>query len=249
MKAGPMERHVYGAAFMGVTSQSRRSAERVIGHMLAHIPVASVADFGCALGTWLSVWNAHGVEDYAGVDGDYLEGQPVEIAHDRLLFRNLAAPIELGRRFDLVESLEVAEHLPVQAAGTFIDTLTRHGDLVLFSAAPPGQGGEHHVNERPYGFWRDLFAERGYAMFDWVRPAMADDRSVRYWYRYNTFLFANEARAATLAPEIVATRVPEGDPVPDVSPVLFRLRKALVRRVPAAVQSSIARGLANLRTR
>jgi hypothetical protein len=34
--------------------------------------------------------------------------------------------------------------------------------MVLFSAAPPGQGGEHHVNERTYEFWRGLFARHGY---------------------------------------------------------------------------------------
>lgn len=249
MKEERMEQHVYGSAFMGVTSQSRLSAERVIGHFLAHVPIASVADFGCALGTWLSVWNAHGIDDFVGVDGDYLKGQPVEIAPEKILFRNLSAPIDLDRRFDLVQSLEVAEHLPVHAAASFVHTLTRHADLVLFSAAPPGQGGEHHVNEQPYGFWRDLFAQRGYAMFDWIRPAIADDKAVRYWYRYNTFLFAAEARAARLPSEIAATRIPEGGPVPDVSPALFQLRKAVVRCMPAGMQSSIARGLANLRTR
>ncbi|MDP6884692.1 MAG: hypothetical protein QF830_11185, partial [Rhodospirillales bacterium] len=43
-------------------------------------------------------------------------------------------------------SLEVAEHLPPDAAETFVATLVAHGRLVLFSAAPPGQGGLNHVN-------------------------------------------------------------------------------------------------------
>ena len=35
---------------------------------------------------------------------------------------------------------------------------TRHSDIVLFSAAPPGQGGHGHVNERSYEYWRGEFA-------------------------------------------------------------------------------------------
>ena len=62
---------------------------------------------------------------------------------------NLANPVDLGRKFDLVQSLEVGEHLPKSAADTFVETLVKHGDVVLFSAASVGQGGHDHINEQP----------------------------------------------------------------------------------------------------
>ncbi|MBI5607258.1 MAG: hypothetical protein HY902_00090, partial [Deltaproteobacteria bacterium] len=38
-----------------------------------------------------------------------------------------------------------------------------------------------------------------------------------------------------------ATRVPDGQAIADVSPRLYRLRKAVVRRLPAALADQLAR--------
>jgi len=35
-------------------------------------------------------------------------------------------------------------------------------DIVLFTAAPPGQGGIGHINLRPPTFWIDLFYKQRY---------------------------------------------------------------------------------------
>ena len=68
------------------------------------------------------------------------------------------------KRFDLITCLEVAEHLPAEAADTLCDTIARHmhkGSLLAFSAAAPGQGGEHHENLQPAWYWRSKLHERG----------------------------------------------------------------------------------------
>ena len=47
-------------------------------------------------------------------------------------------------------------------ADTFVQNLVRHASgAILFSAAPPGQGGEFHVNEQPYEYWRGKFQRCG----------------------------------------------------------------------------------------
>jgi hypothetical protein len=248
-----MTSHVYGTEFMGVTSLSRLSAQKIVpavqGLMAEGHSITSVADFGCALGTWLSVWQQAGVADVQGVDGDYLKGQALEFDAALIRLDDLTRHIDLGRRFDLVQSLEVAEHLPLAAAATFVATLVRHGDIVLFSAAPPGQGGEYHVNEQSYGFWRDLFAGHGYALFDAVRGMIAGDDSIRYWYRYNSFLFVKESAISRLKPAVAASRISPGAAVPDISPPLFKLRKAAVRQMPQAMSHGIAGLLSRIRTR
>lgn len=73
--------------------------------------------------------------------------------------------------FDLITCLEVAEHLPLDAHRTLIDTIARHlrpmpnyedqSGLLIFSAAPPGQAGEHHIGCRAAREWRGMFHERG----------------------------------------------------------------------------------------
>lgn len=241
-----MAQHVYHAAFMRITSQSRHSAEAIVAHVARVLSVRSVADFGCALGTWLSVWHDRGVDDIVGVDGEYLRGKPLEVDLSCIRFRDLTQPIDLGRKFDLVESLEVAEHLPAEAAPSFVATLARHGDIILFSAAPPGQGGEYHVNEQAFEYWRDLFATHGYRMFDWIRPKIVADESIRFWYRYNLFLFVHERALAMLPREIAGNGVATKGPIRDVSPLQFRLRKLVVRRLPVFVQTRIAATLSKL---
>ncbi|WP_435201864.1 hypothetical protein [Qipengyuania sp. 902] len=54
--------------------------------------------------------------------------------------QDLSQPFDLAQRFDLVQTLEVAEHLPETSARDFVASIARHGDIVLFSAAVPGQG-------------------------------------------------------------------------------------------------------------
>lgn len=78
--------------------------------------------------------------------------------------------------FDLITCLEVAEHLPLDSHETLVDTIARHlrpapndhepSGYVIFSAAPPGQSGEHHIGCRPAAHWRGLFHERGLSYRD-----------------------------------------------------------------------------------
>ena len=60
--------------------------------------------------------------------------------------------------------MEVAEHLPREKASVFIDTLTKHSGIVLFSAAVPGQGGTYHVNEQWPKYWNELFSRSRLSM-------------------------------------------------------------------------------------
>ena len=56
--------------------------------------------------------------------------------------------LRLTKNYDLAISLEVAEHLSSESANMFIACLTNMSDIVLFSAAIPGQGGENRINEQ-----------------------------------------------------------------------------------------------------
>jgi hypothetical protein len=234
----------YDAAFFeGNRRFADHSARTVVSLVHGALPIRSVVDFGCAEGVWLRAWRNQGVQDQdlLGLDGDYVDRSRLLIPEDRFHPVDLSQPIELHRRFDLVQSLEVAEHLPAAAAATFVATLTRHSSLVLFSAAPPGQGGSHHVNERPYGYWRDLFAARGFCLLDWVRPQIGADRSLAPWYRFNTFLYAERSTLDRLPPGVSSARQPDGASVADISPALYKLRKALVRQLPPAAQDALSR--------
>lgn len=100
------------------------------------------------------------------MDGDYVPHDQLCVPADRFIDHDLTTPLDLGRRFDLVTCLEVAEHLPSDASETLVDSLCRHADVIVFSAAVPGQGGTGHINERRASFWAALFGTHGYRPYD-----------------------------------------------------------------------------------
>ena len=118
----------------------RRSARRVVPLVLELIHPRSVVDVGCGVGTWLSVFREHGVEDVRGIDIEGVAGL-LEIPLDQFLAHDLTRPIEPDRQFDLVVCLEVAEHLPPDGRGHphRVPGPTRSGDPLLGGHSAPGR--------------------------------------------------------------------------------------------------------------
>jgi 2-polyprenyl-3-methyl-5-hydroxy-6-metoxy-1,4-benzoquinol methylase len=132
--------------FEELSKGSLQSAKEIIPLILNYISPKSVIDVGCGTGTWLSVWQQHGVNDILGIDGNYIDKTHLMINVDQFLGADLETDIPINRRFDLVMSLEVAEHIRPEFASGFIRTLCSAGDVILFSAAIPNQGGVLHCN-------------------------------------------------------------------------------------------------------
>src|SRR4029079_16068125 len=107
-------------------------------------------------------------------------------------------PIDLGRKFDICLCLEVAEHIGEPRVGILFKNLVAHSDLIIFSAAVPGQGGEHHVNEQAPSYWKALFSEHNFYCQDLLRPIIWDDSEILWWYRQNIFV----ASKTKLEPEM-----------------------------------------------
>ncbi|MBL8492341.1 MAG: methyltransferase domain-containing protein [Rhodocyclaceae bacterium] len=152
----------------------------------------SVVDVGCGIATWLSVARELGVAVVTGVDNhDAAPGRLLVPAED---FRrqDLEASVSLPRRYDLALSLEVAEHLSAARAEGFVADLCALSDRVLFSAAIPGQLGDHHINERWQSWWGKLFAARGYVPDDFLREQLWNHPSVMWWYAQNTILYRRD---------------------------------------------------------
>lgn len=233
--------HIYKDNFMSYSDRSgQASAKAVIDLLLPLLSPRSVLDVGCARGTWLSVWRDLGHCEVVGIDGDYVNLADLRIAASSFQSHDLHTPLRLGRRFDLAQSLEVAEHLPEERAAGFVADLVAHADIVLFAAARPGQGGEHHINEQPYDYWRALFSRHDYVAIDFLRPALRDQAEVSSWYRYNTLLYVARHRLDSLPAPLIASRLPDDRPVPDFAPQWFRIRCALVRLLPVPVQNVLA---------
>ena len=245
-----MSEHVYNTDFYDYIDDGSRASARTVAPLLrAEMRIDSLLDVGAGHGAWASEWMAAGVGDVLAVDGDYVRPDQLVIPAANFRAHDLSTPLDLGRRFDLVQSLEVAEHLPHAKAPQFVETLTRHGDIVLFSAAVPHQGGEHHVNEQPPEYWRQIFGRSGYAAFDWLRPRLAGQKQVKGWYRFNSFLYANAAGQERLSQSVLSARVPDGRALDIRGDLAWAARRAMVRLMPAGLVKPVAMAKASVEAR
>jgi SAM-dependent methyltransferase len=176
------------------------ASEMVVPFILDLVNPESVLDVGCGIGTWLSTFKKLGVRDLLGVDGEYVDMNLLEnfLSKEYFLAHDLTKVLDLERKFDLVISLEVAEHLPEEFADSFVKTLVQHGDVILFSAAIPGQGGQGHINEQWPSYWRDLFNVHGFEMYDCVRATFWNNPDVNWWYKQNLFLVVSKKKKLDL---------------------------------------------------
>jgi hypothetical protein len=75
-----------------------------------------------------------------------------------------------------------------------VEDLCGLADVVLFSAAIPGQTGELHRNEQWPPYWRALFARQCYELVDCLRTRLWNASRVECWYAQNTFLYVSTER-------------------------------------------------------
>lgn len=116
----------------------------------------------------------------------------LQIPEESFIHFDLTKPFHLNKKFDLVVSLEVAEHLPASCAETFVNTLTSHGSVILFSAALPFQGGHNHFNEQWAEYWAALFKQKGYEVIDCIRREVWWNPRVDWWYAQNILIYADQ---------------------------------------------------------
>jgi SAM-dependent methyltransferase len=225
---------------------SRQSAQIIVPLVVELIRPNSVVDVGCGLGTWLAVFERNGVTDVLGVDVDYIDGAQRLIAEHQFMSIDLTKQFHIHRSFDLVVCLEVAEHLPESSAEDFVTGLVSLGKIILFSAAIPGQGGTHHVNEQWPTYWKSLFEKHNYQLIDCFRPALWNNDLVQIHYRQNMFVYA-AAEVIERRPTLIGARDGGvGHPVSVVHPALWEAHLksrptvgGLFRALPGAIHRSL----------
>lgn len=170
------------------------SANEVLSFVFKLFDPKTVVDAGCGIGTWLSVARNLGAQKILGIDSLYADRKELVIDTAAFIQQDLTNPdfSSFTERYDLVISLEVAEHLPEYAADNFVKFLTHLGDKIIFSAAIPNQGGQGHLNEQWPSYWQEKFKNRGYSFYDIFRFKFWNNPKVDWWYKQNTFLIVKD---------------------------------------------------------
>lgn len=160
----PYDLNVYDEAFYSNNqAEGLRHAEWFMPLLLKTFKFRSLVDVGCGTGHFLRWCEDRGME-VCGIEGSKA-AMDLALVPQGTLERDLRRPFEsfgIARKFDLCISIEVAEHIEAEYAANFVDTLCSLSDTIVITAAAPGQGGEHHVNEQPRDYWSKLFEQRGF---------------------------------------------------------------------------------------
>jgi len=198
----------YSEDFYTDYAQIVSSLDAVVSLIMRIVNPDSVVDFGCAVGGALSCFKAKGVSEILGVDGFWVKDEQLLIANDEFIRHDFNKGfLSLPKKYDLAISTEVAEHVEDANADTFIETLVNASDVIVFSAAVPGQGGTNHVNEQWPQYWIDKFSAHDFIVFDCIREYLWNNDDVPFLYRQNLFLFCKNDKTSCLnLPEITSKR-------------------------------------------
>lgn len=170
-------------------SSAKHAAEKTLDAMRAFFSIESALDIGSGPGVWMSTWKKHGVKKVFGLDNDKIQPGLWLIEATEYKKIDLTKPVDLGEKFDVAVSLEVAEHISEEYSDVFIQNITKHADVVLFSAAVPQQGGTNHLNEQWPEYWAEKFALLGYDTLDFLRDRLWTDAKCPVWYVQNMLVF------------------------------------------------------------
>ncbi len=146
-----------------VEPYARKSVPQMAQSIVGTFHPQSVVDVGCGSGALLVALRKLGVRRLLGLDvaeagldmarARGLDTRKLDLVTDTLLY---------SACYDIAVSMETAEHLPAAAAERYVELLCSLAPVVIFTAAPPGQGGIGHLNEQPAKHWKALFARQGF---------------------------------------------------------------------------------------
>jgi len=145
----------------------------------------SVLDLGCGTGEYIKSFIDHGIKAI-GCDGN---PDTPTISNGLCSVCDLSTPINFNEFFDVVLSLEVAEHIPPEYEEIFINNIIKHTkNMVIISWAHEKQGGEGHFNERNESYVVSLFESRGFT-YDRKESMIIRQYATLKWFRKNLYVF------------------------------------------------------------
>lgn len=124
----------------------------------------TVLDVGCAVGYLVAALRDRGVNAY-GIDVSNFA-----ISHAREDIKSYCRvcsaleplPSDLPQKYDLVVTIEVAEHLYEEDGKIFIKNISTYSDNILFSSTPDDITEKTHFNVQQPEYWAKTFAENGF---------------------------------------------------------------------------------------
>ncbi len=186
---------IYTESFFDLIVNAELSSSKDFAKIIIkNLNPQSIIDIGCGCGIYLRAFKDLGIVDVIGYDGSK-NALKKSLLNNGIKLHDVRKPLKLKRRYDLCLCIEVAEHIQKKYSGLLIDNLTNLSDIILFTAATPGQGGINHINEQHPNFWINLFKEKGFEYCEQLSKKIRNEMSSKQvisWICKNLMIFKNE---------------------------------------------------------
>lgn len=137
----------------------------IIKNFIEEFNIKSVIDIGCGMGYQLDFI----IDDLKLTNSIGIEGHPYAVENNLqknniILHDYCTGPcLKLKNKiFDLAWSSEFLEHIPEKDLPNVIDTF-KHCKYLMFTCAPPEQGGHNHVNCQRSDYWIELLPKNNFS--------------------------------------------------------------------------------------
>ena len=168
-----------------------KSLAEAIAKFCERHELATVFDIGCGDGSYVNYLNKTAVLAI-GVDGN---PHTPEISKDEDgcnfcgVFDLTESLVHRMKRFGLILSLEVGEHIPVEHEGMFLRNVVKYAnDWIILSWAIPGQNGDGHVNCRSNQYIIEQMLELKYAFVP-QETAILREAAELPWFKDTLMVF------------------------------------------------------------
>jgi hypothetical protein len=75
---------------------------------------------------------------------------------------DLRNKIDYTEKFDVAICFEVLEHIDSEYVDILVKNIADSSDIIILTAAPPGQAGLNHINCQPQRYWDEKFEKLGF---------------------------------------------------------------------------------------
>lgn len=132
----------------------------IADRIVSDINPRSVLDAGCAFGYLVEKLREHGVEAWGLDISEYAIQNVHPSAKPYCWVGSITDPFP--KKYDLIVSIEVFEHIPTRDSAKAIANLCQFSDDILFSSTPFDFNESTHVNVQQPEYWAQQFARHGF---------------------------------------------------------------------------------------
>lgn len=147
--------------------------------------MTNVVDFGCGMGDYIKR-----IMDL-GYKCEAYDGNPntPSLTNGIGKVLDFSEKFNLNRKFDLVMSLEVGEHIPKEYENIYINNICNHSNnYILISWAIIGQSGDGHVNCQNNDYVIKEMDKNGFE-YDELNSINLRNLTTNAWWFKNTIMF------------------------------------------------------------